>query len=129
MGRSGRKVVIDKKAFENLCGLQCTKEEIAAFFDCDLKTVYNFCMREYGKTFVEVFDEKKHLGKISLRRKQWKLADSNPTMAIFLGKNILGQTDTSKISLDLEDIQPLSEVLGVKEKEETIDNGNLETND
>lgn len=27
---------IDKKIFENLCGLQCTLEEIAGVFDCSV---------------------------------------------------------------------------------------------
>lgn len=114
----GRKTKIDVKTFEKLCALQCTKEEIASWFDCDLRTVYNFCIKEYKKSFEEVYKSKKDLGKISLRRKQWKLADNNPSMAIFLGKNILGQTDTSKISIDLEDVKPLSEMLGIEQQEE-----------
>ena len=32
MGRPKKE--IDKKIFENLCGLQCTLEEIAGVFDC-----------------------------------------------------------------------------------------------
>ena len=30
---------------------------------------------------------------MSLRRIQWKLAEKSPAMAIFLGKNLLGQRD------------------------------------
>ena len=32
-------------------------------------------------------------GRLSLRRSQMKMAESNPTMSIWLGKNVLNQTD------------------------------------
>lgn len=84
---------IDKEMFEKLCAMMCTQEEIAGFFDCHIDTVNNFCKREYKETFSEVFKKKSATGKISLRRTQWKLAESNTTMAIFLGKQYLGQRD------------------------------------
>ena len=35
-GKGGRpKKYIDKQLFEQLCGLQCTLEEMEAFFNCD----------------------------------------------------------------------------------------------
>lgn len=86
-------IEIDQKQFENLCGLQCTKEEIADFFGCSEDTIDRWCIRTYEKSFAVIFREKRSNGKISLRRKQWKLADKSAAMAIFLGKNILGQTD------------------------------------
>ena len=87
------KAKIDKKQFENLCGIQCTLLEIASWFDCDPDTIEAFCKREYGKKFSEVFALKRGKGKISLRRSQWRLAENNATMAIFLGKQYLGQKD------------------------------------
>lgn len=33
------------------------------------------------------------MGRVGLRRKQMRLADSNASMAIFLGKQMLGQKD------------------------------------
>ena len=50
-------------------------------------------MNTYNKRFSTVFREKRVGGKASLRRMQWKLAETNPSMAIFLGKNLLGQSD------------------------------------
>jgi len=32
------KIKIDWEAFEKLCGLQCTQEEIASFFQCSADT-------------------------------------------------------------------------------------------
>ena len=85
---------IDKKIFENLCGLQCTLEEVCSAFDVEDDTLNSWCKKTYdGKTFSEVFKEKRGKGQISLRRMQWKLAEKNPSMAIFLGKQYLGQKD------------------------------------
>lgn len=84
---------IDKKQFENLCGLQCTLLEICDFFDVEDDTLNSWCKKTYGTTFSEVFKLKRGKGQISLRRMQWKLAEKNTAMAIFLGKQYLGQKD------------------------------------
>lgn len=84
---------IDKKQFENLCGLQCTLLEICDFFDVEDDTLNSWCKKTYGTTFSEVFKRKRGKGQISLRRMQWKLAEKNAAMAIFLGKQYLGQKD------------------------------------
>lgn len=91
MGRRPKE--IDQKQFENLCGLQCTYDEICSWFDVTDKTLNSWCKRTYGKNFSEVFNEKRGRGKISLRRTQWELAKKNASMAIFLGKQYLGQSD------------------------------------
>lgn len=84
---------IDKGNFEKLCALQCSKGEIAGFFDVSEDTIDRFCKREYKESFAVVLDKKSAQGKISLRRAQFKLAEKSASMAIFLGKNYLGQTD------------------------------------
>ena len=84
---------IDKKQFENLCGLQCTINEVCDFFDVEDDTLNSWCKKTYGTTFSEVFKQKRGKGQISLRRMQWKLAEKNAAMAIFLGKQYLGQKD------------------------------------
>jgi hypothetical protein len=94
---------IDRESFEKLCGLQCTEEEIASWFDCTVDTIENWCKREYGRKFSEVFAEKRSYGKISLRRTQWQLAEKNASMAIFLGKNYLGQRDAVDMSVEVGD--------------------------
>lgn len=105
MAKVGRpRKEIDATQFEKLCGLQCTEEDIAAFFDCSVDTIERFCKREYSMSFAEIFKIKRNLGKISLRKTQWKLAEKYPSMAIFLGKQYLGQTD--KIEATVADIDP-----------------------
>lgn len=84
---------INQKSFESLCALQCTLEEICGFFDCCTDTLEAWCVRTYGEGFSEVFKKKRGTGKISLRRSQWRLAEKSAAMAIFLGKQYLGQSD------------------------------------
>lgn len=91
MGRP--EVQINKNDFEKLCMLQCTEEEIAGFYDCSVDTINNWCKKTYGETFSETYKKKSSKGKMSLRRMQWKLAEKNASMAIFLGKQVLGQRD------------------------------------
>ena len=107
---------INRKYFENMCGIQCTQDEICHVFGVTDKTLNAWCKREYGKGFSEVFKEKRSVGKISLRRAQWKLAEKSPAMAIFLGKNYLGQTDRyEQIVSEVEDLAPLAELLNEQE--------------
>ncbi len=91
MGRPRKE--IDRKQFEDLCGLQCTKDEICSWFDVSDKTLDAWCKRTYHLSFSEVFSQKRGKGKISLRRAQFQLAQKNASMAIWLGKQYLGQKD------------------------------------
>jgi len=84
---------IDKILFENLCAIQCSETEICAVLDVCDKTLNSWCKEEYGVNFYEIFKIKRQVGLQSLRRTQFKLAEKNPTMAIWLGKQYLGQTD------------------------------------
>ena len=95
MAKTGRpSVEIDQQQFEKLCAMQCTETEIAAWFGCSIDTINRWCKRTYSKrTFADVFKEKREGGKASLRATQFKLAQKSAAMAIFLGKNWLGQTD------------------------------------
>ena len=93
MGRGRPKIVIDEKLFKKLCGLFCTKEEIAGVFECSEDTIERWCKRTYHMNFAEVYKKESAVGKMSLRRNQFKLSEKSAAMAIFLGKNYLGQKD------------------------------------
>ena len=84
---------IDKNQFEKLCTMLCTEEEIASFFDISINTLKAWSKRTYGVDFSTVYAEKKRRGKIVLRRYQMQLAEKYPAMAIFLGKQYLGQAE------------------------------------
>lgn len=108
MGRPKKE--IDKADFEKLCALQCTKEEMCGFLDVTDKTLESWCKRTYKKGFSDVFRQKRGKGKISLRRNQFRLAEKNANMAIWLGKQYLGQKDsTNEVREDV--IKKLDEVL------------------
>lgn len=96
---------IDQKQFETLCGLQCTLLEICDALDITDKTLNAWCKRTYGESFSEVFAKKRSKGKISLRRMQFQLAEKNASMAIFLGKQYLGQSDVVEIGAPTDSAQ------------------------
>lgn len=97
-------IEIDKEHFESLCKLQCTKQDIADFFKCSEDTIENFCHKTYGNNFSVVYKKNSVMGKISLRREQWKLAQKgNCSMLIWLGRQWLGQND--KVVIEKDDVE------------------------
>ena len=88
---------IDEIQFTKLCELQCTLSEIAGFFDCSTDTIERWCKRELNEPFAEVYKKYSAKGKISLRRYQFRLAEKSASMAIWLGKQMLGQKDYVEI--------------------------------
>lgn len=90
----------DIKAFQDLVGLGCSQEEICWFFrdetgkPANIDTLTRWCKRTFDMTFQEYFAKNGYMAlKIKLRRNQFKLSEKNAAMAIFLGKNYLGQRD------------------------------------
>ena len=106
---SKRMKSIDKGQFEKLCELLCTLEEIAGFFGTSPDVIERWCIRTYRKNFKEAYAEKSANGKISLRRFQMRQAESNPVMAIWLGKQHLKQVDRVE-SNTIERIEVVSDV-------------------
>lgn len=93
---------IDFEQFTKLCAIQCTLEEIAAWFECSEDTIENWCKRELGSHFSDIYKQYAQVGKISLRRYQFELAKKSVPMAIFLGKNYLRQRDVWDINQDIK---------------------------
>ncbi len=73
-----------------LAQVMCTDEEIAACLDTTVETLHS---ELNAPVFSECIKKGAREGKASLRRSQFRLAKSNPAMAIFLGKQYLGQKD------------------------------------
>ena len=111
-GKAGRpRKEIDKRDFEKLCMLQCTRAEMCSWFNVSEPTLIDWCKRTYdGQDFLTVFNKKREGGKISLRRMQWQLAEKSPAMAIFLGKNLLGQTDKVEQTQNINGAVPTVQV-------------------
>lgn len=91
---------INQRQFEQLCKIQCTRSEIAAFFDCDEETISRWCKATYGENFVAVLNKKAENGKTALRHIQFNMAEAgSERMAIWLGKQWLGQTDKQDVTV------------------------------
>ena len=81
-----KKYNIDKKQVQNLARLGCSNIEIADFFGCDESLIRH----SYSEFLIKGRSEQK----MRLRQLQWNSAErGNIVMQIFLGKNLLGQTD------------------------------------
>ena len=116
-------VKIDEEQFNKLCALHCTMDEIAAFFNCSDDTVREWCKRTFDCTFSEVYKNKAAMGNMSLRRYQFKMAEKSVPMAIFLGKNWLGQTDKSETTvMEVEDLSTLAQMLNSNAPVDPADN-------
>ena len=83
---------IDLTQLEGLASIQCTYEELAAFFKCDKRTIIRYMKKpEYR----EAFERGMANGRVSLRRAQFQAAlKGDKTMQIWLGKQYLGQKDS-----------------------------------
>lgn len=90
------KFKIDYTAVEKLSNIQCTQQEIASFLGCSVDTL------QRDEKFCGLYKKGQETGKMSLRRMQFKLAEKSAAMAIFLGKQYLGQTDV----LEYKDVGP-----------------------
>ena len=86
----------DKKTFESLCHVWCTWDEIQNILQADRETISKWCLRTYGEPFSAIYKKYSDGGKASLRRNQLKMSKTNASMAIWLGKQKLGQRDIPK---------------------------------
>ena len=87
------RIDIDTDQFKKLCAIQCTLSEISSWFKCSEDTIERWCKRELKMSFADAFKTWSADGKISLRRNQFKMAEHNVSMAIWLGKQYLGQKE------------------------------------
>lgn len=83
---------LDYKAAERLAALQCTQEQIAAYFEVDRSTIKR--RKKSDPEFAAALERGAEQGLIRLRNFQWKAAArGNPTMLVWLGKQYLSQQD------------------------------------
>ncbi len=91
MAKRGTTAKIDLAELERLSAMQCTDEEIGAWFGVTTRTIER---RRKNAKFADVMNRGRAKGRISVRRAQLKLLEAgNATMGVWLGKQILGQTD------------------------------------
>lgn len=91
----------DWEQIDKMCAIFCTGEEIAAIMGIGYNTLERRCKERFDIGFGEYIKEKSSLGKMSLRRMQYKTAEKgNAAMQIWLGKQYLGQTDKNETNLN-----------------------------
>ena len=94
-----KKYDIDTEQVEKLASFGCTNIEIGSFFGCSPDLL--------EKSYSEFLTKGRDKGKIRLRQLQWKAAEAGShTMLIWLGKQILNQSDKQEFEL----IKPISEI-------------------
>src|SRR5689334_24434388 len=77
--------------------MQCTDEEVAAFFGVSTRTIER---RRSVEKFREIMDQGRAKGRVSVRRNLFRLANAgNVAAAIFLSKNLLGYRDVVNTEL------------------------------
>ena len=103
------KIPIDYDTVEKLANIQCTQQEIASFLGCSVDTL------QRDEEFCGIYKKGQENGKMSLRRMQYKLAEKNTAMAIFLGKQYLGQKDN--VEVQSSQLDKVSELLNKIEQE------------
>lgn len=105
------KTAINKVEFEKLCAIQCTLEEIAGWFGCSHDTIERWCHKEYGDRFANVYAQKRSIGKTSIRRRQFQVAEKgNTSMLIWLGKQYLGQSEKQEVAVSHNDDETIKEM-------------------
>ena len=101
---------IDYGVVEKLANIQCTQEEIAGVLNLSVRTL------QRDEEFCRIYKKGQENGKMSLRRIQYKLAEKNASMAIFLGKQYLGQRDNVEVKAP-EELNKVTELLNKLEEE------------
>ncbi len=96
------------KTLANMVRIQCTRAECASVIGVSEDTIDRRVKEATGEGFAAFFKKHSDGGKRSLRRAQFKAAtvDRNPTMLIWLGKQMLGQKDISRIEQTGADGKP-----------------------
>ena len=99
------KAKIDVVELEKLCAMQCTDEEIAAFFGVSTKTIER---RRKVERFSDVMEQARAKGRVSVRRNLFRLASTgNVAASIFLAKNLLGYRDVVANEVSGPDGRPI----------------------
>ncbi len=118
MSKMGRPLKeYDAKTFADLIGIGCGMDEVCWFFrdetgkPANIDTISRWCKRTFGKTFQEYRRENGAMMlKIQLRQNQLNLSKHSAAMAIFLGKQYLGQSDDPSSDANAAPVQVIIDV-------------------
>lgn len=105
--------------------LQATAEEIAGSFRITTETLDRQLKSYFGFGFMELRKLVDGEGKLSLRRYQFQQAEKNASMAIWLGKQWLGQKDNEKTIVYTNPLQEIVEQIDNSSKDLVNGNGSI----
>ncbi len=111
---------------EKLSNLYCTKEEIAYILGVDISVLLNSVNKE---PFSLAIKKGEQGGKVRLRKAQFELAKRSHVMAIWLGKQYLGQKDLPDGGTNESPNEKLTELIGALDKHVKTHEGKERTND
>ena len=112
------RLVFDIETAKRAASIGCTSDEIAAVLGIARSSYYNHLNDD--PSLREALDEAAANGKATLRRLQWQRASQgSDTMLIWLGKQLLGQTDRQELTG--KDGGPLSYVVRAPTPVESAD--------
>ena len=88
-------------------------KEMAAILGCSVDTL--------ERNYADVIDKAREGGKMTLRRHQFRMAENNVAMAIWLGKQYLGQKEPER-EISKDAVEDVRKIIGdvVKEMKEGI---------
>jgi len=123
-GAGGRPPLLkaDEKTLAQLAGLgsiQASEREVQAVFRVSQPTLTKFFKDNPAAR--EAYEDGKGQGKMSLRRRQWAMAEKNVAMQIWLGKQWLGQSDRQAHEHTGKDGRPIETVDLTKLSTEELD--------
>jgi hypothetical protein len=96
------RLVFDLGIVKRMAAQGCTDLEIFAVLGCSKDTFYD--RKKSDPAFAEALKKGRAAGRVALRRLQWKQAiRGNTTMLIWLGKQLLGQTDKQRVEIEAPD--------------------------
>ena len=105
------KIEIDLRMLAQLATIGCTKEEAAAVIGCGPRTLM---LRLKEQEYRDAWENGVLMGKVSLRRLQWRHANgagsSAVNMTIHLSKHRLGETDKAAIEMSGPNGNPINVV-------------------
>jgi hypothetical protein len=83
---------INWEQFEDLASMQCTQEEIAAFFKISLDTLATILKRDHNTNLSEYWTKRRFMGRVRLRKAQFgiveRMGPGAAAMAIYLDKKM-----------------------------------------
>ena len=109
---------IDYVLVSKLSKIFCTQEEIAVILDVSASKL------QHDKKFLQVFKRGRETAKSSLRRTQFAQAKKYYAMAIWLGKQYLGQREPREIEVPTDLKDELKEFATAMMNRDKENNGN-----